>query len=262
MTFDIYELGLLLAVMSVVALVCERLRLQYTIGLVLGGLALALLQLRIELSLSKDFLYTFLLPPLVFEAALRLNWPGLRRDLPVILALAGPGLAASALLLAAGMHWLAGWSWIAAGLFAAAISATDPVAVVAAFDEAKARGRVDLLVRAESLVNDGSAATAFAILLGIAVGASATPTDVAWRLLLTIGGGLACGVTVAGVLLFLVGRTNNHLVEITLTTCALWFLLAGGANRRLGRARLARGGPAWRREDGVECSAAPGEEAS
>ena len=46
MTFDIYELGLLLAVMSVVALVCERLRLQYTIGLVLGGLALALLQLR------------------------------------------------------------------------------------------------------------------------------------------------------------------------------------------------------------------------
>ena len=90
------------------------------------------------------------------------------------------------------------------------------------------RGRVDLLVRAESLVNDGSAATAFAILLAIALGASAAPTDIAWRLLLTIGGGLACGLTVAGVLLFLVGRTNNHLVEITLTTLCAYgsFLLA------------------------------------
>jgi CPA1 family monovalent cation:H+ antiporter len=96
------------------------------------------------------------LPPLVFEAALRLSWPRLRRDMPVILVLAGPGLIASALLLTAGMHWMAGWSWIAAGLFAASISATDPVAVVTAFDEAKTRGRVDLLVRAESLVNDGS----------------------------------------------------------------------------------------------------------
>ena len=77
------------------------------------------------------------------------------------------------------------------------------------------------MVRAESLVNDGSAATAFAILLAIALGASAAPTDIAWRLPLTIGGGLACGLTVAGVSLFLVGRTNNHLVEITLTTlCA------------------------------------------
>ena len=149
MTFDIYELGLVLAVTTAVALVCERLKLQYTIGLVLAGLALAVLPVQIELPLSKAFVYTFLLPPLMFEAALRLSWPRLRRELPVILALTGPGFIASALLLAAGMHWIAGWSWTVAGLFGALISATDPVAVVATFDEAKVRGRVDLLVRAE-----------------------------------------------------------------------------------------------------------------
>ncbi len=228
MTFDIYELGLLLAVTTAVALTCERLRLPYTIGLVLAGLALAAMPLKIELPLTKDFVYTFLLPPLVFEAALRLSWPRLRRDLPVILTLAGPGLMASALLLATGMHWIAGWSWTAAGLFGALISATDPVAVVATFDEAKVRGRVDLLVRAESLINDGTAATAFAILLAIALGAPAGPMDVTWTLLLTVGGGLAAGFAVAGALLFLVGRTNNNLVKITLTTLCGYgsFLLA------------------------------------
>jgi CPA1 family monovalent cation:H+ antiporter len=210
MTFDIYELGLLLSVTTAVALICERLRLPYTIGLVLAGLALAATPLKIELPLSKDFVYTFLLPPLLFEAALRLSWPRLRRDLPVILTLAGPGLIASALLLAAGMHWIAGWSWTAAGLFGALISATDPVAVVATFDEARVRGRVDLLVRAESLINDGTAATVFAILLAIALGAPAAPMDVTWTLLLTVGGGLASGFAVAGALLFLVGRTNNN----------------------------------------------------
>ena len=49
-----------------------------------------------------------------------------------------------------------------------------------------------------------------------------------WRLLVTVGGGLACGLAVAGALLLLVGRTNNHLVEITLTTLCAYgpFLLA------------------------------------
>ena len=228
MTFDIYELGLLFAVTTAVALVCERFKLQYTVGLVLAGLVLSALPLRIGLPLSKAFVYTFLLPPLVFEASLRLGWTRLRRDLPVVLVIAGPGLIASALLLAAGMHWLAGWPWISAGLFGTLISATDPVAVVATFDQAKARGRVDLLVRAESMVNDGTAATAFVLLLGIAPGMPPTAADVAYRLLLSIGGGLACGVGVAKILLFLVGRTNNHLVEITLTTLCAYgsFLLA------------------------------------
>lgn len=228
MTFDIYDLGLLLAVTTAVALACERLRLQYTIGLLLAGLGLALLPLRIEVPLSKDFIYTFLLPPLVFEAALRLSWPRLRHELPVILMLAGPGLIASALLLATGTHWIAGWSWTAAGLFGTLISATDPVAVIATFDEARVRGRVDLLVRAESLVNDGTAATAFSIVLAIALGAPAGLMDVTRTLLLTIGGGIACGFAVARALLFLVGRTNNNLVKITLTTLCAYgsFLLA------------------------------------
>jgi len=228
MTFDIYELGLLLAVTASVAIVCERLRLQYTVGLVLAGLALALIPVKIELPLSKTFIYTFLLPPIVFEAALRLSWPALKRDLPVVLTLAVPGLLAAAAIVAGGMHWIVGWAWSAAGLFGILISATDPVAVVAAFDEAKVHGRVDLLVRAESLANDGTAAAAFAILLAMALGAPAGAQDLFLAVAIKAGGGLACGVLIANALLFVAGRTQNHLVEITLTTLSAYgsFLLA------------------------------------
>lgn len=227
-TFDIYELGLLLAVTTIVAIVCERLRLQYTVGLVMAGLALALVPVKIELPLSKSFIYTFLLPPLVFEAALRLSWARLRRDLPVVLTLSVPGLLAAATVVAGGMHWIASWSWYAAGLFGVLISATDPVAVVAAFDEAKVRGRVDLLVRAESLANDGTAATAFGILLAVALGAPAAAQNLVLAAAVTTGAGLACGVFVAGAMLIVAGGTNNHLIEITLTTLSAYgsFLLA------------------------------------
>src|SRR5207237_4030709 len=47
-------------------------------------------------------------------------------------------------------------------------------------------------------------------------------------LLLTIAGGIVCGAAVGGLALLIAGRTDDHLVEITLTTLAAYssFLLA------------------------------------
>ena len=228
MVIEINDIGLLLAVTTVVALICERFRLQYTVGLVLSGLALAMLSVPIHIPLSKSLLYVALLPPLVFEVALRIRWSALRRNLPLVLVLAGPGLGLSAAVIAGGMHYFVGWSWAASFLFGILISATDPVAVVAAFDEAKVHGRVDLIVKAESLANDGTAAAAFAILLPFALGAGATPLAFAANTGMTIAGGVLCGLAVALGVLGLAGRTSNHLVELTLTTLCAYgsFLVA------------------------------------
>ena len=222
------ELGLLLALATAVAIICERLRLPLSVGLVIAGLGLTASRVSISLPLSSDLLYTFLLPPLVFEAGLRIRWKPLRKDLPVIVTLAGPGLVLAAAVVAWGMHWLVGWSLTAAALFGVLIAATDPVAVIATFDKADVRGRVDLLVRAESLANDGTAAVAFGILLAIFAGASTAPLDVVASLVRAIGGGILCGAGLAGALLVVAVRTRNHLVEISLTTFAAWgaFILA------------------------------------
>lgn len=215
-------------VAAIVAIACERVRVPYTVGLVLAGLALAVAPVAITLPLSKTLIYTFLLPPLVFEAALRLDWHKLRADLPVITALAVPGLLIAAAVTAAGMHWLVDWSWSGAVLFGILIAATDPVSVISTFDEVGVGGRIDLLVRAESLTNDGMAAVAFGLVIAFTSGASTDTASVSLDVLRTIGGGLACGWAVAVSLLIVAGRTSNPLVEITLTTLAAYgsFLLA------------------------------------
>jgi CPA1 family monovalent cation:H+ antiporter len=115
-----------------------------------------------------------------------------------------------------------------AALFGTLIAATDPVSVIAAFKELKAPPRLSLVVEAESLVNDGSAAVGFAILVALASGGPATPLHIGGLLLWTVIGGVLVGAAVAGGLLLIAGRTDDHLVEITLTTIAAYgsFLFA------------------------------------
>jgi NhaP-type Na+/H+ or K+/H+ antiporter len=66
-----FETGwLLLLIAAVVAMLTRRLRLPYSVGLVVAGIALAILPFAPKLGLTKDLIFTVLLPPLLFEAAL------------------------------------------------------------------------------------------------------------------------------------------------------------------------------------------------
>jgi CPA1 family monovalent cation:H+ antiporter len=228
MDLSIEKGALLLLISAVVAMLTRRLRLPYSVGLVAAGIVLALLPFSPRIALTKDLLFTVLLPPLIFEAAFYLRWKDLRRDLPVVLVLATFGVILSAAAMAAGMHYLVRWQWFSALIFGILIAATDPVSVIATFKEAKAHGRLLLLVESESLFNDGTAAVLFAIALELASGRALTPLDTAERLAVTVGGSLLCGALVAGAALLLAGRADDHLVEITFTTVAAYgsFLLA------------------------------------
>src|SRR5207302_2838392 len=93
---------LLLLIAAVVAMLTRRLRLPYSVGLVAAGIVLALLPYSPEISLTKDLLYTGLLPPIIFEAAFYLDWDLLRKDLTVVLLLATAGVVLSAAVTSAG----------------------------------------------------------------------------------------------------------------------------------------------------------------
>ena len=181
-----------------------------------------------NLAVTPNLIYTVLLPPLIFEAALQLKWRPFRDDLPVTVTLAFPGVLLTGAVIATGMHFVIGWGWLGSALFGALIAATDPVSVVTAFKEMKVEPRLGLLVESESLLNDGAAAVAFAILVSVSRGAGLQPWAMAGSLLWMALGGIAVGVLVAGAALLVAGRTDDHLVEITLTTIAAYgsFLLA------------------------------------
>lgn len=219
---------LLLLIAAGVAIVTHRLRIPYSVGLVAAGIVLALLPFSPRIQLTRDLIYQALLPPLIFEAAFYLRWNQLRRELPVVFTLASAGVLLSGAIAASGMRYLAGWGWSPSIVFGSLIAATDPVSVIAAFREAKVHGRLRLLIEAESLFNDGTAAAAFGVAVLFSTGQPVTMAGLVIQVLVTVGGALLCGAAVGCVALFLSGRTQNHLVELTFTTLAAYgsFLVA------------------------------------
>jgi CPA1 family monovalent cation:H+ antiporter len=217
-----------LLIAGILAIVTRRLRVPYTVGLVLTGIMLSFFPFFGRVPLSKDLIFNVFLPPLVFEAALQIHWRELRRELPVVVTLATIGVCLSWGVTALGMHYLAGWEWIGALFFGALIAATDPVSVIATFKEARIHGRLGLLVEAESLFNDGTAAVAFGIMVIAAAGNILSVSGVAKTLGISVVGGILCGGLMAAALLLLAGQTEDPLVEITFTTFTAYasFLLA------------------------------------
>jgi CPA1 family monovalent cation:H+ antiporter len=228
MELNIQTGTLLLLVAAVVAMLTRRLRLPYSVGLVTAGIMLAFMPFAPNIVLTKDLIFTALLPPLLFEAAFYISWNQLRRDFAVIVVLATLGVLLSAGITAIGMHFVVHWQWISALVFGVLIAATDPISVIATFKEAKAHGRLLVLIEAESLFNDGTAAVGFGVVVALASGQQLTAIGISFLLLRTIVGGVLCGAAVALAALLLTGRTKDHLVEITFTTVAAYgsFLLA------------------------------------
>ncbi len=228
MEFTIESFELLLLIAALVAMVAKRAHIPYTVGLVIAGIVVTFFSFTPKIELSKELIFTILLPPLIFEATLFIRWRELVRNLPVILVFATIGVILSALITSAGMYYLAGWTWQSAVLFGILIAATDPVSVIATFREAGVHGRLRLLVEAESLFNDAVAAVGFSIVLALTSGADisiqTTTLNTAWSVL----GGLLIGALCAGSALLLTRTTDDHLVELALSTVVAYgsFLIA------------------------------------
>ena len=222
MTSDVSQLGFLLFVSALVAMLSRRLRMPYTVGLVLAGMGLYLFHVFIKWQLSKELIFSVFLPPLVFEAALFIPWREFKKDLPVVGLLATVGVTLAATVTAVGMHYGIDWEWSSALVFGVLIAATDPVSVIATFKAAKVPGRLRLLIEAESLLNDGTAAVAFVVVLSVLAGGHQTAWSITGTLLVTIVGGILIGGAIAAGLMVLAGRTPDYLVEITFTTLAAY----------------------------------------
>lgn len=218
-----------LVVAIIVAIAARRIQLPYTVGLVAAGIALAFGEPSGQDYFTQDFIFGILLPPLLFEGALNLDWRELRKDALPILTLSILGTIISTVLVALGMTLALGWPLLIALVFGSIIAATDPVAVIALFKDLGIRDRTRLLVESESLFNDGVAAVLFVAMLGLAHGAPGIAAD---RMIaitaLSVGGGIVAGLLCAGAALLLAGRSQDPLVETALTTVAAYgsFLVA------------------------------------
>ena len=217
------SLLLLLTVATVVAVLSNRARLPYAIGLVLAGLALGNLLPYSGPHLSKELLFLVFLPGLLFEAAFQIHFPEVWRARMSILTLAVPGLVVATLLTALLLCWGVNLlkpgaiNFLEAMVFGALISATDPISVLAIFRTLGVDKRLAVIVEAESLFNDGTAIVVFTIVLAMATGAELSVGGALMEFLRVSGLAIAVGAGV-GVIVSLVTRTiDDPMIEITLT---------------------------------------------
>ncbi|MGO9391185.1 cation:proton antiporter [Rhodoblastus sp.] len=220
-----------LCVGIIVAILARRIRLPYTVGLVFTGVILALTGVETGAMLTHDFIFDIILPPLLFEAALNIQWSELKRDMLPVLVLASLGVLISAAVVAFGMIKFLGWPAGPAAVFGALIAATDPIAVLAMFKDTGIEGRLKLLVESESLFNDAAAAVLFALALTWVTatdGSQFSPAKTAEIVSSMVGGGIVVGLACGGLAILIAGRTEDHLVETALTAVAAYgsFLLA------------------------------------
>ena len=209
-------IGLLL-IASLVAITARQLRLPYTVGLVLIGLALTFLTAT-EVDISPQIILALLVPPLVFEAAFHIRLEDLRRDFGLILTLAIPGVILTTLMVGGVISWGTGLAIPAALVFGAIISATDPVSVVALFRRLGVPRRMQLLLEGESLFNDGTAIVMFSIMIGVAEAGEFNLAFSIRDFLMVAGGGVLIGVSFGALISQFINRIDDPLVETTLTT--------------------------------------------
>jgi CPA1 family monovalent cation:H+ antiporter len=219
-----------LAVAMIVAIAARRVKLPYTVGLVIVGAVLTLSRPDFGPHLTHEVIFDLILPPLLFEAALSLSWRELLRDSLPLLTLAGLGTVISAAFVAWASVALLHWPLPSALVFGALIAATDPVAIIAMFKDNGVKGRLRLLVESESLLNDGAAAVLFVMALAWAEGhgAGEGAGDIALTLGRIVLGGVAVGALTGGAAILIAMGTAEHMIEAALTTIAAFgsFLIA------------------------------------
>lgn len=240
---------LYMAIASLVFIAVKRIKIPYTIALVLVGLLLSYFHVVPPVELSpKLVLYTFL-PALLFEAAWNLNLNHLKQKLGAIVIAAVFGLLLSVITIGVMLHFGLQMDLWTALLFGAMISATDPVSVLALFKKLGVDHNISALVEGESLFNDGTAVVVFKLILSFALLGGAFDqsmmttmlTEGTVQFLLVVGGGLFVGSVLGYVFSYLTGQFDDHLLEVTFTTLVAYgsFLLAesipvpGGAHVHL-----------------------------
>jgi CPA1 family monovalent cation:H+ antiporter len=208
-------IGLLL-IAVIVGIITRRLRVPYTVGLVLIGLALSL-RGQAEIDFPPELFLGLLVPPLVFEAAFHLNIRDLRNDLAPILALAVPGVLITTGLVGLVVALGTGSPLSLTLVFGALVAATDPVAVVALFRSMGVPKRLQVLLEGESLFNDGTAIVIFNLMITIAITGHFSLIDSLIDFVMVSGGGLLVGLLLGLLFSQLTRRLDDPLIETTLT---------------------------------------------
>ena len=218
----VVALGIALLAGSVLA---RRARIAPPIVLLVCGLLLGFVPALREVHLPSEAVLLLFLPALLYWESLTTSLREIRSNLRVIVLSSTLLVIATAGAVAAAAHAL-GAPWGTAWVLGAALAPTDATAV-GVLARALPRRTVTTL-RAESLVNDGTALVVYGLAIGITAGENLGALTVSGRFLLSYGAGAVAGAATAWVASQVRRRLDDPLQEnlVVLLTPFSAFLLA------------------------------------
>ncbi|MGH2614943.1 MAG: cation:proton antiporter [Thermomicrobiales bacterium] len=215
---------------AIIGVAARRLGVPYAVSLVVGGLLVEETHLIAVPTIDPAVVLFAFLPPLLFDAAFRLDARELRIVARPVLLLAVPGVFITALVVGGLVALALGLPLPVALLFGSIVAATDPVAVIALLRELALPARLVIIPEAESLVNDGMAIALFTALSGLAVTGVVDLPALGMLLVREALLGLAVGAALAFVFSRLTATIDDHLIEMMLSVVLAYgsYLIADG----------------------------------
>jgi len=175
------------------AILSSRLKVSYPMVIITIGLVLSILRVGGALQsvpFNSTVILGFVVPPIIFEAAMRTRLETFRTIEKTVISLAIFGVLISAIVTGLVLNIVTGLPLAVALMFGVIISPTDPVSVVSLLKRARAPERLTALLESEAYFNNATPV----ILYSVAASLSFNPVDLgtfAYNLLGGVGVGLA-----------------------------------------------------------------------
>ena len=174
-----YVIPIFLAMVFAAALFSSKTKIPHTMILLGFGICISLTSLAgsdvvnfNQFKINPNLVITFIIPPLIFEAMIKVDYKQFRTIRISALLLATIGVILATLIGGFLLVYIAGLPFLVAFAFAALISPTDAAIVIEIFKRVKVPRVLSTLMESEAAFNDATGAIAFSSIVALAVGTS------------------------------------------------------------------------------------------
>ena len=214
-------LSLVIVLSFVGAILSDKIKASYTTVMIAIGLALSFLRIGGGLSsivFDRSVILGLVVPPLIFEAAMRTRFETFRTVQKTVLSLAIFGVVISAIVSAFVLNITFGLPLAAALMFGVIVSPTDPVSVVNVMKRVRAPERLTTILETEAYFNNATPV----MLYPVAISLSFSPFQDLSLFAYTLGGGVAVGLLVSGIAELLHRLITEPLAETSFTIAVMF----------------------------------------
>jgi Na+/H+ antiporter len=221
---------LLLAVVTILAEVANKIKVPHPILLVLVGIVIGLVPWLPDFALKPEVVFLLFLPPVLYAAAWSTSWPDFKAARrPIGLLAIGCVIFTTCAVAWITHTFIPGFGWAEAFVLGAIISPPDAVAATAATKGLGVPRRIITILEGESLVNDATGLIAYKYAVGAVLVGSFGLWEAGLQFLWVAIAGIAVGLIVGQLFLWVHKITpNNPTSDTTLTFLAPYvsYLLA------------------------------------